>query len=101
MWPGVDGLYLWTSLSCKECVALVESQDLRPGCGGQMALGRSTRGSPELRVGADAARALSRLEPFLFPSTPSKEKGWSGQQCCGAGVGGGGRAGCASNRGHS
>ena len=83
---GGDGLYPWTDLSCKECVALVESQDLRPGFGGQMALGRSTGGSPKLRVGAGAARALSRLEPFLLPSPPSEEEGRSEQQRCGAGA---------------
>lgn len=68
---GGDGLYPSTGLSCMECVALVEIQDLRPGYGGQKALGHSTRGNPELRVGAEAARALSRLETFLFPSPPS------------------------------
>lgn len=67
---GVDGLYPSTGLSC-ECVTLVEIQDLRPRCGGQKALSRSAGGSPELHVGADAARVLSRLEPFLFPSPPS------------------------------
>ena len=91
---GGDGLYPSTGLSC-ECVALVESQDLRPRCGGRKALGRSTGVSPF--VGAEAARALSWLEPFLFPfsrphlasqrlSAPSKEEGRSGQQHCGAGV---------------
>ena len=72
---GGDGLYPWTGLSCKECVALVESQDLRPGCGGHMALGRSTRGSPKLRVGADAAKALSGWSLFSSPRPHLRRRG--------------------------
>lgn len=63
-----------------------------------MALGRSIGGSPKLCVGAERSQALSRLEPFLFPSTPSKEKGWSGLTVLWCRVGGGGRAGRASVR---
>ena len=67
---GGDGLYPSTGLSC-ECVALIEIQDLCPECCGWKALSRSTGGNPELHVGAKAARALSGLEPSLFPSPPS------------------------------
>ena len=72
---GGDGLYPWTGLSCKECVALVESQDLRPGCGGHMALGRSTGGSPRLRVGANAAKALSGWSLFSSPRPHLRRRG--------------------------
>ena len=72
---GGDGLYPWTGLSCKECVALVESQDLRPGCGGHMALGHNTGGSPKLRVGADAAKALSGWSLFSSPRPHLRRRG--------------------------
>ena len=104
---GGDRLYPSTGLSC-ECVALVEIQDLRPGCSGRKALSRSIGGSPELHVGTYAARAgafsvpLDHIWPQSVYQPLLRRRGsQTAALWCRGHVGGGGQAGYAFNQGHS
>ena len=89
-------------------MALVEIQDLRPGCSGRKALSRSIGGSPELHVGTYAARAGAFSVPLdhIWPQSVyqpllRRRGGQTAALWCRGHVGGGGQAGYAFNQGHS